>query len=71
MTRPKERSVSKRAMRRAVSKSEVTTTEERVIRKVFLKTDYAEGVANVTTDMERSSTDETAQHSENAAEAVG
>ena len=71
MTRPKERSVSKRAMSRAVSKSEVTTTEERVIRKVFLNTDYAEGVANVTTVMGRSSTDETAQHSENAAEAVG
>ena len=39
--------------------------------KNFLNTDYAEGVANVTTVMGRSSTDETAQHSENAAKAVG
>ena len=71
MTHLKGRSVSKRAVRRAVSKRGVTTTEERVIQKAFSSTGYAEDAGNVTTDMERSSTEEIAQHSENAAEAVG
>ena len=67
----KGRSVSKRATRKTVSKRGVTTTKERVIRGVFSSTGYAEGVVNVTTGMEKSSTEEIAQHSENAAKAVG
>ena len=70
MTHLKRRSVSKGAVRRAVSKRGVITTEERAIRKAFSNTGYAEDVGNVTTDMEKSSTEEIARHLENAAEAV-
>ena len=70
MTHLKGRSVSKRAVRRAISKRGVKTTEERAIQKAISSTGYAEDVGNVITDMERSSTEETAQHSENAAKAV-